>query len=81
MAFEVASAGDAGNGTFDPVTAFDALHDMGDPAGAARQVLDLLDADGSRIIVEPMAEDRVEDNFNPVGRAYTVSQRCCARRP
>jgi SAM-dependent methyltransferase len=68
--FEVANAGDAGDGAFDLVTTFDALHDMGDPAGAARHVLDLLAPDGSWIIVEPMAGDRVEDNLNPVGRAY-----------
>jgi SAM-dependent methyltransferase len=70
VTFEVATAGEAGEGTFDLVTTFDALHDLGDPAGAARHVLDLLAADGSWMIVEPMAGDRVEDNLNPVGRAY-----------
>ncbi len=70
VSFEVATAGDSGDGPFDLVTTFDALHDMGDPGGAARHVFDLLAAEGSWLIVEPMAEDRVEDNFNPVGRAY-----------
>jgi SAM-dependent methyltransferase len=55
---------------FDLVTTFDALHDMGDPVGAARRVHDLLAPDGTWMIVEPAAGDNVEDNFNPVGRAY-----------
>jgi hypothetical protein len=49
---------------------FDCLHDMGDPEGAARRVHDVLAADGTWLLVEPIAGDRVEDNFNPVGRAY-----------
>jgi hypothetical protein len=44
--------------------------DMGDPLGAARHVLNTLKADGTWMIVEPNAGDRVEDNLNPVGRAY-----------
>jgi len=54
----------------DLVTTFDCLHDMGDPVGAARHVRDLLADDGTWMIVEPMAGDRVEDNLNSVGRAY-----------
>ena len=49
---------------------FDCLHDMGDPVGAARHVLSTLAPDGTWMIVEPAAADRVEDNLNPVGRAY-----------
>ena len=49
---------------------FDCLHDMGDPAGAARHVLESLAAGGTWMIVEPIAGDRVEENLNPVGRAY-----------
>ena len=55
---------------YDLVTMFDCLHDMGDPVGAARQVRETLAPDGTWLIVEPMAGDRVEDNLNPVGRAY-----------
>jgi SAM-dependent methyltransferase len=55
---------------YDLVTMFDCLHDMGDPVGAARQVRELLAPDGTWMIVEPAAGDRVEDNLNPVGRAY-----------
>ena len=52
------------------MTMFDCLHDMGDPVGAARHVRQTLAPDGTWMIVEPKAGDRVEDNFNPVGRAY-----------
>jgi SAM-dependent methyltransferase len=68
--FEVASAADHPGGPYDLVTMFDCLHDMGDPVGAARRVRQALAPDGTWMIVEPMAGDRVEDNLNPVGRAY-----------
>jgi SAM-dependent methyltransferase len=68
--FEVAGAKDFPGRDYDLVTVFDALHDMGDPAGASRRVLDALAADGTWLIVEPYAGDRVEENLNPVGRAY-----------
>jgi 2-polyprenyl-3-methyl-5-hydroxy-6-metoxy-1,4-benzoquinol methylase len=55
---------------YDLVTMFDCLHDMGDPVGAARHVLATLAQDGTWMIVEPRAGDHVEDNLNPVGRAY-----------
>ena len=67
--FEVAPAA-AYSGEYDLVTMFDCLHDMGDPVGAARHVRSTLAPDGTWMIVEPMAGDRTEDNFNPVGRAY-----------
>ncbi|HVV58951.1 MAG TPA: class I SAM-dependent methyltransferase [Gaiellaceae bacterium] len=70
VAFEVApAAGYSGSG-YDLVTMFDCLHDMGDPTGAARHVRDTLAKDGTWMIVEPAAGDRVEDNLNPIGRAY-----------
>ena len=68
--FEVAPASAIPGGGYDLVTMFDCLHDMGDPAGAAAQVRDSLAADGTWMIVEPAAGDAVEDNLNPVGRAY-----------
>ncbi len=68
--FETAPAvGYPGQG-YDLVTTFDSLHDMGDPVSAARHVHDTLASDGTWLIVEPAAGDRVEDNLNPVGRAY-----------
>jgi SAM-dependent methyltransferase len=68
--FEVAPATDYGGTGYDLVTMFDCLHDMGDPVGAARHVRSTLNRDGTWMIVEPAAGDRVEDNLNPVGRAY-----------
>ena len=68
--FETAAAGTDHGGGYALVTMFDCLHDMGDPVGAARQVRRMVDPDGTWLIVEPMAGDRVEDNFNPVGRAF-----------
>jgi SAM-dependent methyltransferase len=68
--FEVATAkGYPGQG-YDLVAMFDCLHDMGDPVGAAAHVLQSLDADGTWLIVEPYAGDRLEDNLNPVGRVF-----------
>ena len=55
---------------YDLVTTFDCLHDMGDPVGAARSIRAALDPDGTWMIVEPIAGDSVQDNLNPVGRAY-----------
>ena len=68
--FEVAKAKEIAEGDFDLVTCFDCLHDMGDPAGAAAHIRALLKPDGSWMIVEPMAADRLEGNLNPVGRLY-----------
>jgi SAM-dependent methyltransferase len=68
--FEVASAQTFTGGPFDVVTTFDALHDMGDPLGAARHVRESLASDGTWMIVEPFAGDTVADNLNPVGRVY-----------
>ncbi len=68
--FEVAPAAGYAGRDLDLVTMFDCLHDMGDPLGAARHVLGTLAPDGTWMIVEPAAGDRVEDNLNPIGRAY-----------
>lgn len=68
--FETASAQDFPGADYDLVTFFDCLHDMGDPVGAARRVRETLAGDGTWMVVEPLAGDAVEDNLNPVGRAY-----------
>ena len=68
--FEVAPAASYSGKGYDLVTMFDCLHDMGDPVGAARHVRETLAPDGTWMIVEPAAGDRVEENLNPVGRAY-----------
>jgi 2-polyprenyl-3-methyl-5-hydroxy-6-metoxy-1,4-benzoquinol methylase len=68
--FEVASAKDFGDGPYDLVCVFDALHDMGDPVGAARHVRSQLAADGTWLVVEPFAGDTLEENLTPVGRVF-----------
>jgi SAM-dependent methyltransferase len=70
ITFETAAADGFGGGPYELVTMFDCLHDMGDPIGAARHIRRIIADDGTWMIVEPAAGDRVEDNFNPIGRAY-----------
>jgi SAM-dependent methyltransferase len=70
VTFEVATAQSFSGTGYDLVTMFDALHDMGDPVGAARRIHEALAPDGTWLLVEPSASDRVEENFNPVGRLY-----------
>jgi len=70
VSFETASAQTFTGTGYDLVTTFDCLHDMGDPAGAARHIRQALAPDGSWLIVEPMASDTLEGNLNPVGRVY-----------
>jgi 2-polyprenyl-3-methyl-5-hydroxy-6-metoxy-1,4-benzoquinol methylase len=68
--FEVASAQNYPGGDYDFVAVFDCLHDMGDPVGAAEHVRQSLKPEGTWMIVEPFAHDRLEQNINPVGRVY-----------
>jgi SAM-dependent methyltransferase len=68
--FEVAPANAYPGAGYDLVAIFDALHDMGDPVGAAAHVRKTLAPDGTFLLVEPYAADRLEDNLTPVGRAY-----------
>lgn len=79
ITFEVSSSKSyPANGGYDLVTFFDCLHDMGDPAGAASHVLSTLKPDGTWMIVEPFANDRAEENHNPVGRIfYSASTMIC----
>jgi SAM-dependent methyltransferase len=76
--FKQASAKDIAQSGFDLVTSFDCLHDMGDPRGCAAQMKRILKADGTWMIVEPIAGDRPADNLNPVGRLfYNASTMIC----
>ena len=76
--FEVASAKTYVGRNLDLVTMFDCLHDMGDPVGAAAHVRETLGPRGRWMIVEPYANDRLEDNLNPVGRIfYSASTFIC----
>jgi len=78
VTFERAAAKEFPGTGYDVVAFFDCLHDMGDPVGAARHVRAALAADGTWLLVEPFANDRVEDNLNPVGRLfYSASTFVC----
>ncbi|MEV0898579.1 methyltransferase domain-containing protein [Actinoplanes sp. NPDC049802] len=70
VTFEASGAQGFGGGPYDLVTTFDALHDMGDPLGAARHIHSQLTPSGAWMIVEPAAGATVADNLNPVGRVY-----------
>ena len=72
ITFEVAGATDYPGDDYDLVTFFDCFHDMGNPTGAARHVLQTLNKkkDGTWMLVEPFANDKVEDNLNPLGRVF-----------
>jgi ubiquinone/menaquinone biosynthesis C-methylase UbiE len=68
--FKVADSTRYPGKNFDLVAHFDCLHDMGDPVGAARHVYETLAPNGTWMIVEPFANDTVQENLNPVGRVY-----------
>ena len=71
ITFEVAGATDYPGDDYDLITFFDSFHDMGNPAGAAKHVLQTLKKkDGTWMLVEPFANDKLEDNLNPIGRAF-----------
>jgi hypothetical protein len=68
--FDIAKAKEYPGKDYDFVTFFDCLHDMGDPVGASAHVLQSLKSNGTWMLVEPFAGDKLEDNLNPVGRAF-----------
>jgi SAM-dependent methyltransferase len=70
VTFEVASAQAYPGDGYDLVALFDCLHDMGDPVGAATHIRETLAPGGTFMLVEPMAQDTLEANLNPVGRLY-----------
>ncbi|WP_458746532.1 class I SAM-dependent methyltransferase [Candidatus Nitrosocosmicus sp. T] len=68
--FSLVSANESIGNDYDLVAFFDCLHDMGDPLGALEFAKKSLKNDGTCMIVEPMANDNVEENLNLVGRIY-----------
>jgi SAM-dependent methyltransferase len=70
VTFEVAAAKDFPGHDYDLIAFFDCLHDMGDPVGAARHVRQALKPGGSWMLVEPFAQDALQDNLHAVGRLY-----------
>jgi SAM-dependent methyltransferase len=78
ISFETGAAKNFPDKGFDLICFFDCLHDMGDPVGAARHVSKALAPDGTWVIVEPFAHDKLEDNLNPVGALfYAASTAVC----
>ena len=75
--FAVGGATDFPGEDYALITFFDCLHDMGDPVGAAKHAFQALDKDGSCMIVEPMAGNTVEENFNPIGRTFSAASTLC----
>jgi SAM-dependent methyltransferase len=78
--FATARADDYPGTGYDLICFFDALHDMGDPVAAATHAAKALAPDGTVMLVEPFANDRVEDNISPVARLYYAASTtiCCA---
>ncbi|MCL4812312.1 MAG: methyltransferase domain-containing protein [Vicinamibacteraceae bacterium] len=78
--FEVARATEYRDERYGLICFFDSLHDMGDPTAAARHAARVLADDGTVMLVEPFANDRVEDNISPVARIYYAASTtlCCA---
>jgi len=77
--FLTVSAADIPEQGFDLICMFDALHDMGDPVGAARRIRECLAPDGTFMLVEPLAGDRLADNLHPLGQVfYSASTVVCA---
>jgi ubiquinone/menaquinone biosynthesis C-methylase UbiE len=79
LTFEVAESTDYPGDDYDLVAFFDCFHDMGNPSAAARHVLQTLKKKGGTwMLIEPFANDKVEDNLNPVGRVfYAASTMIC----
>lgn len=76
--FEIADAVGYHDKGFDLIAFFDCLHDMADPIGVARHAREALDGDGTAMIVEPFANDDLQDNLNPVGRVmFGASTQIC----
>jgi SAM-dependent methyltransferase len=80
VTFEVAGAAEYPGTGYGLICFFDCLHDLGDPIAAARHAARVLAADGTVMLVEPFANDRVEDNISPIARMYYAASAvlCCA---
>ena len=77
VSFEISDAAHIPDEQFDLICCFDCLHDMGDPVGAAARASKVLAPAGSVLIVEAMAGNTVEENFNPIGRTFAAASTLC----
>ncbi|WP_347905631.1 class I SAM-dependent methyltransferase [Pseudomonas purpurea] len=68
--FVKGTAKDYPGNDYDLICYFDCLHDMGDPVGAARHAYQSLKPDGTVLLVEPYANDQLDDNITPLGRLF-----------
>jgi len=78
--FDVAQAANYPAGDYGLICFFDTLHDLGDPVAAARHAAEVLAPGGTVMLVEPFANDRLQDNISPVARLYYAASTtlCCA---
>lgn len=78
--FDVARATDYPARSYGLICFFDVLHDLGDPVAAARHAARTLAPGGTVLLVEPFANDRIEDNIGTVGQLYYTGSTliCCA---
>ncbi|HMQ31407.1 MAG TPA: class I SAM-dependent methyltransferase [Chloroflexaceae bacterium] len=70
VSFEVARAVGYPDRQYGLICFFDCLHDMGDPVAALRYAAGVLAPGGTVLLVEPFANDRVEDNLSLAGQLY-----------
>jgi SAM-dependent methyltransferase len=80
VAFETARADSFPGEDYDLLCYFDCLHDMGDPVAAVRRAGEVLAPDGTVMLVEPYAGDRLVEEVSPVARLYYACSTmvCCA---
>lgn len=69
VSYDTRSAKDY-EGHYDVIAFFDCLHDMGDPVGAAAHACHHLNDDGMLVIIEPFANDKLEENLNVIGQMF-----------
>ncbi len=77
VSFDMAKAENFPGREYNLITFFDCLHDMGNPVGAVKHAREALSGEGSVLIVEPMAGDSIEQNFNPIGRTFSAASTLC----
>ena len=78
VTFQVACATDFPGTDYDLIAHFDCFHDLENPRGAAAHARKAIAADGTWLVVEPFANDKPEENHNPVGRVfYSASTMLC----
>jgi 2-polyprenyl-3-methyl-5-hydroxy-6-metoxy-1,4-benzoquinol methylase len=80
VSFDVARATDYRGKNYGLICFFDCLHDLGDPVAAVRHAGEMLAPGGTVMLVEPFANDKVEDNLSMVSRLYYAASTmvCCA---